>query len=222
VTGAIVSARGLVRIHGTGHAARVVVDGIDLDVAAGELVAIVGPSGSGKSTLLHLLAGLDRPTRGTVTDAGRRLDRGSEAQRSRFRREHVGFVFQSFRLVPELTAWENALLPARLAGDRDGAGRIGALFERLGIAEVRGRLPAELSGGEQQRVAIARALVMDPEVVFADEPTGNLDAVAGAGVMDVLADAVGPRRAVLVVTHERELVTRATRVVELRDGSLAG
>ena len=216
------SARGLVRIHGAGDAARAVLNGVDLDVAVNELVAVVGPSGSGKSTLLHLLAGLDRPTRGAVTVAGRRLDQGSEAQRSRFRREHVGFVFQSFRLVPELTAWENALLPARLAGNRNGSARVGALFERLGLAATRGRLPAELSGGEQQRVAIARALVMDPQVVFADEPTGNLDAAAGAGVMDVLADAVGPERAVVVVTHERELVDRATRVVELRDGVIVG
>jgi putative ABC transport system ATP-binding protein len=220
VADAIVSARGLTRVHGGGDVARAVVDGVDLDVELGELVAVVGPSGSGKSTLLQLLAGFDRPSRGTVTLAGRRLDQGSEAQRARFRRGNVGFVFQSFRLVPELTAWENALLPARLAGDRGGRRRVEDLFDRLGIAGTRRRLPAELSGGEQQRVAIARALVMQPRLLLADEPTGNLDAAAGFAVMDVLADVVGPERAVVVVTHDRGLVRRATRVLQMRDGAL--
>ena len=221
VTGPIVSARGLVRIHGAGDAARAVRGRRRPGRRAGELVAVVGPSGSGKSTLLHLLAGLDRRPRGTVTVAGRRLDQGSEAQRSRFRREHVGFVFQSFRLVPELTAWENALLPAAAGRqprtDRRASARCSsASASRPHAAGCR----RELSGGEQQRVAIARALVDGPAGRVRRRAHRQPRRGAGAGVMEVLRDAVGPRRAVVVVTHDARWSTGPTRVVELRDGAL--
>jgi len=217
----VISARGLVRVHGSGSAARAIVSDVDLDVATGELVAIVGPSGSGKSTLLHLLAGFDRPTSGTVTVAGRRLDSGSESARSRFRSANIGFVFQSFRLVPELDAFQNAMLPVRLARDASaGRSRVEELFERLGIADCARRLPSQLSGGEQQRVAIARALAMEPQVLLADEPTGNLDESSGAGVMGVLRAAVTPDRAVVVVTHDAALAEGAARILRMRDGIL--
>jgi predicted ABC-type transport system involved in lysophospholipase L1 biosynthesis ATPase subunit len=218
---ALVSASGLVRVHGSGAAARRVVDGVDLDVDAGELVAIVGPSGSGKSTLVQLLAGFDRPTAGSVTVAGRRIDQGSERARARFRRTHVGFVFQSFRLVPELTAWENVLVAPRLAGDASGGRvRARALFEGLGLAGRERQLPAELSGGEQQRVALARALVMAPRVLLADEPTGNLDAAAGDEVMRLLRSAATADRAVVMVTHDARHAAGASRVLGMRDGLL--
>jgi len=218
----VICARGLRRVLGHGGAARAVIADVDLDVAAGELVAIVGASGSGKSTLLHLLAGFDRPTAGTVTIGGHRVDRGSESARARFRRRHVGFVFQSFRLVPELSAFENALMPARLAGDVPaGRRRLAELVGRLGIESCARRLPADLSGGEQQRVALARALVMEPQVLLADEPTGNLDAAAGAGVMALLRAAVGDDRAVVMVTHHADHAVAATRLLRMTDGVLA-
>lgn len=217
----LVLGRGLVRIHGAGGSARTVLDGVDITVSGGELVAVVGPSGSGKSTLLHLLAGLDRPTRGTVEISGTSLAQGSQARLARFRRRAIGMVFQSFRLVPELTAWENALLPARLAHDlKGGRERAAELFERLGVAGVSHQLPSDLSGGEQQRVAIARALVMEPAVVFADEPTGNLDEASGGEVLALLRGAVTPRRSVVMVTHAAEHAAGADRVVRLRDGRI--
>jgi ABC-type lipoprotein export system ATPase subunit len=219
--GALVSAHGLVREHGRGTARRAVVDGVDLEIHPGELVAIVGASGSGKSTLLHLLAGLDRPTSGTIFLAGARLDGMSEAQLARLRQRFVGFVFQSFRLVPELTAWENVLMPARLARDLSaGRERARVIMDRLGVASVGGQLPGDLSGGEQQRVAIARALVMEPRVIFADEPTGNLDEHSGAEVIALLRDAVTPTRAVVMVTHDANQAAGADRTVHIRDGRI--
>ena len=217
----LVSARGLVRVHGSGPAARAVVDNVDIDVTDGEMVAIVGASGSGKSTLLNLLAGLDRPTRGTVSVAGQQLERCSESALARMRRTTIGIVFQSFRLVPELSAWENVLMPLRLAGDLDeGRTRAEELVERLGVAKVIRQLPSDLSGGEQQRVAIARALVMGPRVLFADEPTGNLDEHTGHEVIGLLRDAVTPTRSVVLVTHDAEQTRSADRVIRLRDGRI--
>ena len=217
----LVRAQALVREHGSGEARRAVVDGIDLEIVPGEMMAIVGASGSGKSTLLHLLAGLDRPTSGTVSLGGKRLDKMSEAELARLRRHFVGFVFQSFRLVPELTAWENVLMPARLARDlANGRERAKELMERLGVAAVGRQLPGDLSGGEQQRVAIARALVMEPRVIFADEPTGNLDERSGAEVISLLRAAVNPTRAVVMVTHDALQAAGADRTVHLRDGRI--
>src|SRR4051795_9743198 len=212
-------ARDLVKGYGRARAARRILDGASLDVARGETVAIVGRSGSGKSTLLHLLGGLDWPEAGWVEVGGESLSqRGADAWRAR----RVGFVFQAFHLIPELTGLENVLLAARMPGLRNGAAARGAeLVERLGLERVASALPHELSGGEQQRFAIARALTADPDVVLADEPTGNLDAASGALVLDLLREAAGAGRAVVVVTHEREATGRADRVLELRDGTLA-
>ena len=215
----LVSARGLAREHGPAGRARAVLDDVDLDVAAGEIVAVLGPSGSGKSTLLHLLGGLDRPTRGSVRICDVRLDGLSERRLARFRARELGFVFQAFHLVPELDALENVLLPARLAGDGRAARlRAEELVERLGIAAVARQLPARLSGGERQRVALARALVMEPRVILADEPTGSLDEENGRAVLALLAAALGADRAIVVVTHDAATAAIATRTIRLRDG----
>jgi len=190
-------------------------------VAAGELVALVGPSGSGKSTLLHLLGGLDRPDEGTIEVAGRRLERLGERGLTELRRRHVGFVFQFFHLIPELTGEENVLLPARLRVNGGGApGRARRLIEELGLREAAARRPAELSGGEQQRLSIARALVNDPELLLADEPTGNLDADSGHQVLQMLRALASGGRAVLLVTHDLEAARLADRVLRLEAGRL--
>ena len=196
-------------------------DKADLDVAAGELVAVLGRSGSGKSTLLHLLGGLDVPDAGTIEVAGTRVDGASDAALVRLRRHKVGFVFQAFHLLPELTGLENVLLPARLARDRNGAvARAQALVESLGLGEPAQRLPETLSGGEQQRLAIVRALVNDPPLVLADEPTGNLDEEAGTNVLVLLRRIADEGRAVVVVTHDRAAAELADRVVHVRHGRL--
>jgi ABC-type lipoprotein export system ATPase subunit len=218
----VVCARGLAKTFGRGRAARRVLDGADLDVAPGQVVAVVGRSGSGKSTLLHLLGALDRPEAGSVLVAGKRLERASERALTDFRRHHVGFVFQFFHLVAELSGEENVLLPARLVGGSGATERRGReLIARLGLEGVAGSLPHTLSGGEQQRFAIARALVNDPELVLADEPTGNLDAESGRTVLDLLREvAAGDGRAVVLVTHDRDAARIADRVLVLRDGRL--
>jgi ABC-type lipoprotein export system ATPase subunit len=217
----VVTAHGLVKTYGRGRAARRVLDGAGLEVRAGELVAVVGRSGSGKSTLLHLLGGLDRPEAGTITVAGERVDGRRERELTQLRRKRIGFVFQFFHLVPELTGEENVLLPARLPGTRNGAVARGReLIARLGLEEAAKRLPHELSGGEQQRLAVARALVHDPAVVLADEPTGNLDAEAGAIVLGLLRAASDAGRAVVLVTHDEAATAQADRVLHLEDGRL--
>jgi ABC-type lipoprotein export system ATPase subunit len=217
----VVRARGLVKTYGSGSAATRVLDGADLDVGRGEVVAVVGRSGSGKSTLLHLLGGLDRPDRGTIDVAGVNVHRLDEAGLTRLRRRHVGFVFQSFHLLPELTGLENVLLPARFAGDgREAAPRVRALIRELGLTNAARRLPGSLSGGEQQRLAIVRALANDPELVLADEPTGNLDAESGGDVLRLLRELADRGRAVVLVTHDRDAATIADRTLRLRDGRL--
>jgi len=218
----LVRVRDLVRLHGPAGRERRVLDGVDLDVHGGELLAIVGPSGSGKSTLLAMLGALDRPSSGSVVVAGRRIDDAGERALARYRRDTVGFVFQDFHLVPELSVRENVLMPARLAGRvREAAEGADELLERLGLAALATRLPGGLSGGEQQRVAIARALVLSPRLVLADEPTGNLDSASGEAVLALLAQAVGPERAVVLVTHEERATRIASRTVGLSDGRLA-
>jgi ABC-type lipoprotein export system ATPase subunit len=218
-------ARGLVKAHGSGRAERRILDGVDLDVRAGELVAVVGRSGSGKSTLLQVLGGLDRADAGTIEVSGRHVAGGpkppSERALSALRREELGFVFQFFHLLPELDGEANVLLPATLPGaSRDAARRGRALIDRLGLRQVAGLRPHQLSGGEQQRFALARALVGDPAVVLADEPIGNLDAAAGEVVLDLLRGVADDGRAVLMVTHQAEATARADRVLRLQDGVL--
>ncbi len=217
----LVRARGLAKTYGGGHGAVRVLDGADLDVARGEFVAVVGRSGSGKSTLLHVLGGLDRADAGTIELDGMRLERLDERGLTAVRRQHVGFVFQAFHLLPELTGVENVLLPARLARDGlEAAPRARELIDRLGLGDVARRLPTELSGGEQQRLAVARALVNDPSLVLADEPTGNLDEESGAVVLDLLRRVADSGRAVLLVTHDPAATALANRVLRLAAGRL--
>jgi ABC-type lipoprotein export system ATPase subunit len=217
----LVTATSLVKTYGAGRAARRVLDGADLTVDAGELVALVGPSGSGKSTLLHLLGGLDRPDQGSIELAGRRLDCESERGLTEVRRRHVGFVFQFFHLIPELTGEENVLLPTRLRVNGGGAPeRARALIAELGLREAAARRPAELSGGEQQRLSIARALVNDPQLLLADEPTGNLDEESGHHVLALLRKVASGSRGVVLVTHDAEAAEMADRVLRLEHGRL--
>jgi len=217
---AVVRLREVVKVHGEGRAELRVLDGLDLDVEGGELVAVTGRSGSGKSTLLNVVGGLDRADSGVVEVGGVRLDGASEGALAPLRRDRIGFVFQSFHLLPELTGLENVLLPARLDGRGRGLERGRQLVARLGLGEAAHRMPTVLSGGEQQRLAIARALVNDPQLVLADEPTGNLDAEAGELVLSLLRGIADEGRAVLLVTHEREATRRADRVLRLEGGRL--
>jgi ABC-type lipoprotein export system ATPase subunit len=215
----LVAARGLVKRFGSGSAERRVLDGADLDVADGELVAVLGRSGSGKSTLLHLIGGMDRPDAGSVEVAGVRLEDQDERGLTEFRRDRVGFVFQFFHLIPELTGEENVLMPARLTG----AGSIARgreLLARLDLDGAAARLPHTLSGGEQQRIAIARALVNGARLVLADEPTGNLDAETGRQLLGLLRQLAADDRSVLLVTHDSEAAAIADRVLVLEDGRL--
>jgi ABC-type lipoprotein export system ATPase subunit len=218
---AVVTARGLVRTFGEGRAARRVLDGTDLDVAAGEIVAVLGRSGSGKSTLLHVLGGLDRPEAGTVEIAGDPVCGVSERRLSALRRRHIGYVFQFFHLLPELSGEANVLLAGRVRGAApEAADRGRALIDRLGLRAVAASLPHQLSGGEQQRFAIARALVNDPSLLLADEPTGNLDVEAGAEVLALLRELAAEGRAIVLVTHERAAAGIADRVLRLEAGRL--
>ena len=217
----VLSVRGLVKDHGRGRAARRVLDGASVSVGHGEVVAVVGRSGSGKSTFLHVVGGLERADAGEIVLAGERVDRLRERDLTRLRGRAVGFVFQFFHLVPELSGEENVELPARLPGAPAGAlPRARALVKRLELGHVAARLPHELSGGEQQRFAVARALVNDPPVILADEPTGNLDPQAADIVLDLLRAAADEGRAVLLVTHETAATAIADRVMRLEDGVL--
>ena len=219
----VVEARGLVKTFGEGRAARRVLDGADLDVRAGEIVAVLGRSGSGKSTLLHVLGGLDRPEAGSVHVAGERVTGATERSLSALRHRRIGFVFQFFHLLPELSGEDNVLLAGRVRGaDAAAVARGRALVDLLGLRDVAGSLPHQLSGGEQQRFAIARALVNDPALVLADEPTGNLDAQAGAHVLELLRGLAGDGRAIVLVTHEDAAAGIADRVLRLEGGKLVG
>jgi putative ABC transport system ATP-binding protein len=221
----VLEARDLTRVYGEGGAAVRALDGASLNVRRGEIVAIMGPSGSGKSTMLHLLGALETPTSGEISLAGERYDGLDDAGLTRVRRDRIGFVFQFFNLLPSLTAEENVLLPALIAGDRGDATRtrVRELLGRVGLAERAGHLPAEMSGGEQQRVSIARALLREPEVVLADEPTGNLDSHSSAEILELLRElGETDRQTVVMVTHDPGAAAIADRVVFLRDGRVAG
>jgi putative ABC transport system ATP-binding protein len=218
---ALLSCYGLRKTFGKDAGLVRAVDGVDLDVAAGETVAIMGPSGCGKSTLLHLLGGLDRPSGGEVRLAGSRVDQMSERALARLRQDSVGFVFQAFHLMDELTAVENVELPALLAGRPARAARQRAtgLIERVGLAERAGFLPAQLSGGQRQRVAIARALANEPLVVLADEPTGNLDSAATLEVLRLFESLHAAGQTLVVVTHDSRIAATADRMISMRDGT---
>ncbi|MGB8646639.1 MAG: ABC transporter ATP-binding protein [Anaerolineae bacterium] len=195
---------------------------VSLEVAEGEFLAIVGASGSGKSTLLNMAGGIDRPTRGEVWVAGRRIDEMGENALAKWRRAQVGIVFQFFQLLPTLTALENVMLPLELAGTARGGHRqkAEAALARVGLAGCATQLPAELSGGEQQRVAVARALINDPPILLADEPTGNLDSATAQGIFDYLGELAIGGKTILLVTHEQRLAQAAHRVVQMRDGRI--
>jgi putative ABC transport system ATP-binding protein len=220
-----VEARGLTKVFGSGEAAVRALDVVDLEVARGEMVAIMGPSGSGKSTLLYVIGALDTPTAGSVAVGDLHYEGLDDAALTRLRRDHIGFIFQFFNLLPSLTALENILLPALIAGrpDEHMRARARALLEQVGLGERADHLPSELSGGQQQRVSIARALLREPELLLADEPTGNLDSRSGREVLAVLRDVSAREgRTVVMVTHDAVAAAVADRVVFLRDGRIAG
>ncbi|WP_422136456.1 ABC transporter ATP-binding protein [Endozoicomonas sp. ALD040] len=198
-----------------------ILSGLDLKIKSGESVAIIGTSGSGKSTLLGILAGLDRPTEGEVALAGNRIDHLDEDGRARVRADHTGFVFQSFHLLPNLTALENVMLPLELAGKENAEADARTLLDRVGLSERLSHYPKQLSGGEQQRVAIARAFAGQPEILFADEPTGNLDEKTGESIIDLLFEVNRENKTTLVlVTHDLQLAHRCQRVLKLTRGHL--
>jgi putative ABC transport system ATP-binding protein len=200
-----------------------ILDGVTLHIERGDAVAVTGPSGSGKSTLLGLVAGLDVPTAGTITVGGVDVTRLGESALARFRRETIGYVFQSYHLIPTLTAAENVAVPLELAGERRVAARARQLLEQVGLGDRADHYPVQLSGGEQQRVALARAVALDPPLLLADEPTGNLDSATGAGIIELLFALNRERGSTLVlVTHDPALAERADRVVSLRDGRVVG
>ena len=219
---ALLRARGLRKDYGNGEALVRAVDEVDLDVAAGETLAVMGPSGCGKSTLLHLLGGLDRPSAGELWLNDRRTDRLSERALAGLRRQEIGFVFQAFHLMDELTARENVELPALLAGrsPRQARRRALVLLDQVGLADRAGHLPSALSGGQRQRAAIARALINDPLVVLADEPTGNLDSAATLDVLRLFDQLHASGLTLVIVTHDERVAATADRLVSMRDGAL--
>jgi putative ABC transport system ATP-binding protein len=217
--GVAVAAHDVTRRYGDGDSAVEAVRGVSLEVPAGQFTAIMGPSGSGKSTLMHLLAGLDRPDEGTVEIAGQDITSMGDKQLTLLRRKHIGFVFQAFNLVPTLNAVENVTLPLSIAGRKIDRRWVDSVISRVGLDERRSHRPAQMSGGQQQRVAVARALVAEPTVLFADEPTGNLDSKSSAEVIELLreaSDAYG--QTIVMVTHDPSAAQAADRVVYLADG----
>jgi putative ABC transport system ATP-binding protein len=214
-----VDAHDVARRYGEGEAAVDALRGVDLSVSPGELVAVMGPSGSGKSTLMHILAGLDKPSSGTVTIAGTEITQLDDTKLTRLRRDHIGFVFQFFNLLPMLNAEENIVLPLSIAGEKPDRAWLDSLLEQMGLSDRRNHRPSELSGGQQQRVAIARALVTRPTILFADEPTGNLDSKTGGEILELMrasTDSYG--QTTVMVTHEARASAIADRVLFLDDG----
>jgi len=215
----VVDARDITRRYGEGATAVDALRGVSLDVKGGQLVAVMGPSGSGKSTLMHILAGLDKPTTGTVSIAGTEITGLNDAHMTRLRRTHIGFVFQFFNLLPMLTAEENVLLPLSIAGEKPDQAWLDELLGKTGLNERGSHRPSELSGGQQQRVAIARALVTRPTILFADEPTGNLDSKTGGEILALMRDSVDTYgQTTVMVTHEARCASIADRILFLADG----
>ncbi|MFN3409576.1 MAG: ABC transporter ATP-binding protein [Limisphaerales bacterium] len=224
MSAALITATGLRKTYSLGRRSLEVLRGVDLTVGRGEFLALRGASGAGKSTLLHLLGGLDTPSHGEIVFQGRNLTTLSAREMAAFRNRRVGFIFQSYHLLPELDALENVTLPARMARVpvAECAARGRQLLERVGLGERVDHKPYELSGGEQQRVAIARALINEPDLILADEPTGNLDSHTGEGILELLAEIQRERQATLIIaTHDLKLAARAPRVIQLVDGRIA-
>ena len=218
VPAAVVAARELTRRYGEGDTAVDALRGIEIDVQQAKLTAVMGPSGSGKSTLMHILAALDKPSSGSVWIAGTNVGQLNDTQTTKLRRQHIGFVFQFFNLLPMLTAEENVVLPLTIAGEKPDKEWREDLLKKVGLDERRTHRPAELSGGQQQRVAIARALVSRPTVVFADEPTGNLDSKNAESILELFAELARDGQTVLVATHDANVHRVATRTVAIADG----
>ena len=217
--GLVVSAQDVTRRYGTGETAVDALRGVSLDVPKGQLTAVMGPSGSGKSTLMHILAGLDRPTSGEVTIEGTAISNLNDTELTKLRRKHIGFIFQFFNLLPMLTAEENVLLPISIAGEKPDKAWVNELLDQVGLAQRRTHKPSELSGGQQQRVAIGRALVSRPTVLFADEPTGNLDSKTSGEILELLERSVRElNQTIVMVTHEPRAAAIADRVLFLDDG----
>jgi putative ABC transport system ATP-binding protein len=215
----VVSGTQLTRRYGEGDTAVDALRGVSLDVRKGELTAVMGPSGSGKSTLMHILAGLDRPTTGEVTIAGTMLSKLNDTELTKLRREHIGFVFQFFNLLPMLSAQENVVLPLSIAGEKPDKAWVDQLMQQIGLAQRRDHRPSELSGGQQQRVAIGRSLVNKPTIIFADEPTGNLDSKTSGEILELLEQSVRDLgQTIVMVTHEPRAAAIADRVLFLDDG----
>jgi len=217
--GAVIVARDITRRYGEGDTAVDALRGVSVEVARGQLTAVMGPSGSGKSTLMHILAGLDQPTSGTVAINGTEITSLSDNDLTKLRREHIGFVFQFFNLLPMLNARENITLPLAIAGEKPDSGWLSEVVNQVGLADRLTHRPAELSGGQQQRVAIARALVSRPDVLFADEPTGNLDSKTGGEILELLRHSSQDLgQTIVMVTHEPRAAAIANRVLFLGDG----
>src|SRR5436190_99177 len=215
----VVSGKDLTRRYGEGDTAVDALRGVSLDVRRGQLTAVVGPSGSGKSTLMHILAGLDRPTTGEVEIAGTKLSRLNDTELTKLRRKHIGFVFQFFNLLPMLNAEENIVLPLSIAGEKPNKAWVDDLLQQVGLSDRRKHRPSELSGGQQQRVAIGRALVNKPTIIFADEPTGNLDSKTSGEILELLDRSVHElNQTIVMVTHEARAAAFADRVLFLDDG----
>jgi putative ABC transport system ATP-binding protein len=218
---AVVTARDVVRRYGSGDTAVDALRGVSVDIAAGRLTAVMGPSGSGKSTLMHILAGLDKPTSGDVTVAGVAISGLDDTELTKLRRDHIGFIFQFFNLLPMLTAAENIVLPLKLAGGKPDPAWLDQLVAQVGLSDRLGHRPSELSGGQQQRVAVARALVSRPSVMFADEPTGNLDSTTSGEILALLRDSVDALgQTTVMVTHDAHAAAIADRVLFLADGDI--
>jgi putative ABC transport system ATP-binding protein len=219
--GAVVVARDISRVYGEGDTAVAALRGVDVAIPLGRLTAVMGPSGSGKSTLMHILAGLDKPTSGSVHIDGTEITTLDDTALTKLRRKHIGFIFQFFNLLPMLSARENVLLPLTIAGEKPDRGWFDELVRRVGLTDRLRHRPAELSGGQQQRVAIARALVSRPTVVFADEPTGNLDSTTGAEILELMRASVEDYgQTMVMVTHDAEAAAMADRVLFLADGRI--
>ncbi len=217
----MLSVKSLTKTYDSGSRSLTVLDAVSFDVSKGSTCAIVGPSGSGKTTLLGLCAGLDKPTSGSVTLNGVLLDNLSEDEKAEVRNRHVGFIFQSFNLMPTLTAIENIMIPMELRGDKNARSGALSLLERVGLADRAKHYPAQLSGGEQQRVSIARAFANKPSILFADEPTGNLDGETGAAIEELIFELNRDAGTTLVlVTHDIELANKTSRVITMKNGSL--